>query len=109
VITGRPGTIDPAAVVEEIEGRLTLYRTIRGLAPLVRNDTLATAAATHATRMRDAGFFDHVDVQDGSAPWDRVAGLDPRALAPHRREYSWRTMDGPADIRRMGEEPKPSR
>jgi uncharacterized protein YkwD len=47
-------------------------RAKHGLAPLVSNGQLASAASTHSSSMRWHGFFSHTGL-DGSSPEDRIA------------------------------------
>jgi uncharacterized protein YkwD len=53
----------------------------RGLPMLQSDETLATAAQAHARRMRDGGFFDHVDPVTGSGPMERVGSVESASWA----------------------------
>lgn len=74
--TGGTTTTDADRILELVNSE----RTSRGLASLTRNTLLDAAAVTHATDMRNSGFFSHTG-SDGSSVSDRAAAAGYRWTA----------------------------
>lgn len=72
--TPPPDSGDPEWIQQVIE-RVNAERAGQGLNPLVSNNLLAQAAAGHAERMAELGFFDHIDPYNQTAPWDRAEAV----------------------------------
>jgi uncharacterized protein YkwD len=69
------------ALQRELDAAINEHRRRRGLRPLVPDPALAAAARQHSQRMRNLGFFDHIDPCDGTSALERVRAVDSRRWA----------------------------
>lgn len=72
------GALGAAGVERALEAAINAHRQRVGLHPLQRNAALAAAARQHSERMRNLGFFSHVDPRDGTSVTERVEAVNGR-------------------------------
>jgi uncharacterized protein YkwD len=72
---------DPREASWRVEAAVNAHRRRLALPALEPHPVLAAAARQHAQRMRNLGFFAHVDPFDDTSPLQRVRAIDPRPWA----------------------------
>lgn len=76
-LRGTPEPFRSTDLRDELERLVSQHRRSLGLHPLTVDPVLALAAGRHALRMRNAGYFAHIDPETGTDPMARVSAVEP--------------------------------